>query len=714
MTIKHADPGTPIHDGENLSRREFAKTLGVGILISIAGGIPFTNRTTSADQNDSPLISERLHVGTDGVITVMTGKVEVGQGSRTEITQVAAEELDVRIEDIRLVMGDTDLVPDDGSTGSSLTTPRTVPRVRGACAAAKNLLVSMAAENWRVDSAVLKVENGTIIDSRSDRTITYRELAKTESFDESFNRGIAEDITFTPVKEWKIMGMPTSRINGSDIVTGAHHYPSDIVRPGMHYGKVLNPPAYNASLISIDTVAAEAWENVTLVRDTDFVGVTAPTSHAAQEALKDIAKAAKWKTQPQQSSKGLFEYFKGQISGDDDSKIRTIEETGSVSDGLAGAEKVLEASYEISHIQHATLEPRAAVAEWNNGKLTVWTGTADPFPTRKQLAELFDIAPDRVRVIVPDVGGHYCGKHSGEAAIQAARLAKEAQRPVSVRWTREEDFTWAYFRWAGLIESKAGLDSSGNITAWDFMSYNSVTSAFAPPYDIPNVLLRFANCESPLREGSYRAVAAPANLFARESFMDELSHAANADPLHFRLAHIKDDRLRTVLEAAVKRFGWKAKSERMSKNRGIGLACGTEKGSYVAACVEVEVERLTGAVKVLGVCQAFECGAIINPLNLRKQVEGAIVMGLGGALWEEIKFEDGKILNGSFGEYRVPRFSDLPEIESILIDRPDLPSTGAGETPMIVIAPAVANAVHAATGIRIRSMPLRADVLIRG
>lgn len=713
MTKNHFNSDTLIHDRSEFTRREFTKILGSGLLISIAGGMSFAGASRSADQNDSPLISERLHIGTDGVITVMTGKVEVGQGSRTEITQVAAEELDVRIEDIRLVMGDTDLVPDDGSTGSSLTTPRTVPRVRAGCAAAKKVLVDLAAEKWNIDRSSLKVNNGTIIDTRTDRKITFRELAQMESLDESFNRGIADDITVTLVKEWNIMGRPAPRINGSDIVTGAHRFPSDIVRPGMQYGKVLNPPAYNASLISIDTVQAKEWKHVTLVREDDFVGVTAPTSHAAEEALKDIAKSAKWKTQPQQSSKGLFEYFKKQVSGDD-SKIRTIEETGSVSEGLAGSDKVLQASYEISHIQHATLEPRAAVAEWNEGKLTVWTGTADPFPARKQLAELFGISLDHVRVIVPDVGGHFCGKHAWEAAVQAARLAKAAKRPVSVRWTREEDFTWAYFRWAGLIEIKAGLDNSGNLTAWDFMNYNSGTSAFSPPYDIPNVLLRFVRCESPLREGSYRAVAAPANLFARESFIDELSLSANADPLKFRLAHIQDDRLRTVLQAAAERFDWKNRSAKKSNNRGIGLACGTEKGAYVAACVEVEVERAIGAVKVLEVCQAFECGAIINPLNLRKQVEGAIVMGLGGALWEEIKFENGRLLNASFGEYRVPRFKDTPEIETILIDRPDIPSTGAGETPMIVIAPAVANAVHDASGIRIRSMPMRGEGLKQG
>lgn len=711
---KHCELSEVLHDQSDISRRDFVKILGTGILISIAGDISYAKQSSTNDKSDSTLISERLHVSTDGLITVMTGKVEVGQGSRTELTQVAAEELRVQIDDIRLVMGDTDLVPDDGVTGSSTTTPRTVPKMRRACAAARKLLVNMAAERWQVKSSFLKVSNGKIINLLSNQTITYSELAKIESLNESFNRGIENDVSVTPVKEWKIMGKSTLRINSADIVTGAHHYPSDIVRPNMHYGKVLYPPSFEASLVSIDLKPAETMESVTVIRDGDFVGVIAPTSHLAENALKAIAKTAKWKTQPQPSSKELFTYLKEHVSGGRDSKGRIVQKVGSVQDGLTNAEKVFQGSYEISHIQHATLEPRAAVAEWNDGKVTVWTGTANPFPVRSEIAKLFRLSNDRVRIIVPDTGGHFCGKHTGEAAVQAARLAKGAKRPVSVRWTREEEFTWAYFRKAGLIEIQAGIDESGNITAWEFTNYNSGTSAIATPYDIPNISSQYKSCDSPLREGSYRAVAAPANVFARESFMDELSYAVNSDPLDFRLKHIKDDRLKTVLETTAKQFKWDVKRKKKSKNRGIGLSCGTEKGSYTAACVEVEINRNTGAISVLKVCQAFECGAIINPVNLRAQVEGCIIMGLGGALWEEIQFENGKILNASFQKYRVPRFKDVPEIKTILIDRPDLPSVGAGETPMIAIAPAIANAVHASTGIRIRSMPIKSDALKQG
>lgn len=707
-------PGKGLPDQSEISRRSFVKMLGSGILISMVADVSSVKPSSAGAQTNSVVISERLHIGTDGLITVMTGKVEFGQGSRTELTQVAAEELRVPIKDIRLVMGDTDLVPDDGATGSSTTTPGMVPKIRKACAAARTLLVSVAAEKWHINGSSLTVSNGTIINTHSSETITYSELAKTEDFHEVLTRGTDTGVSVTPVKDWTIMGKSALRMNGSNIVRGVHCYPSDIVRPDMHYGKVLYPPSFGASLVSIDLKPAETMEGIIVVRDGDFVGVTAPTSHMAEKVLNAISKTAMWKTQPQPSSKELFTHLKEHVSESGDPNKQYVQKAGSVKDKLTNAEKVLQGHYEISHIQHATLETRAAVAEWNDGKVTIWTGTASPFPVRNEIAKLLGIPADSVRIIVPDIGGHFCGKHSGEAAIQAARLARAAKRPVSVRWSREEEFTWAYFRSAGLIEIQAGIDASGTITAWEFTNYNSGTSAIATPYDIPNISVQFKRCQSPLREGSYRAVAAPANVFARESFMDELAHAADADPLRFRLKHINDERLKNVLETAANQFNWDRRKNMPMKNLGIGLACAIEKGSYTAACVEVEIDRTTGAIRILEVYQAFDCGAIINPVNLRAQVEGCIVMGLGGALWEEIKFENGKILNASFHKYRVPRFKDLPEIKTILIDRPDLPSAGAGETPMIAIAPAIGNAVYAAAGIRIRSMPMRGDILKQG
>jgi isoquinoline 1-oxidoreductase len=326
------------------------------------------------------------------------------------------------------------------------------------------------------------------------------------------------------------------------------------------------------------------------------------------------------------------------------------------------------------------------------------------------LAEAFRIPPAKVRVIVPDMGGGFGGKHTGEAAIEAARLAKEANKPVSLRWTRAEEFTWAYCRPAALIEVEAALDEKNRILAWDFSNYNSGGSAIDTPYAAQNARIRYIPSNSPLRQGSYRALASTANNFARECFTDELAEAAKMDPLEFRLANLADDRIRVVLKAAASKFGWDERRKEKRPNRAIGLACGTEKNSVVAACVEVEVDPRTGSPRLLEICQAFECGAILNPANLQAQVEGCIVMALGGALREELLFANGKLKNPRFSTYKVPRFRDTPKMEIVLVDKKDVEPVGAGETPMIVVAPAMSNAIFKITGKRLRSMPFPANV----
>jgi nicotinate dehydrogenase subunit B len=333
---------------------------------------------------------------------------------------------------------------------------------------------------------------------------------------------------------------------------------------------------------------------------------------------------------------------------------------------------------------------------------------------RTELAEAFKIPEERVRVIVPDTGSAYGGKHTGEAAVEAARLAKAAGKPVKLIWSREEEFTWGYFRPAGVIEIRSGVSSDGLITAWDFHNYNSGPFGIETPYDIANRSSQFHATESPLRQGSYRGLAATANHFARESHMDDVAAMVGRDPLEFRLKNLKNDRLRAVLQAAAEKFGWgNAKSE---SNHGFGLACGVEKGGYVATCAEISIvpPEFLGAevtpgpptVKIERVVTAFECGAIVNPEHLKNQIEGAIMMGIGGALFEAVEFSNGRILNSRLSKYRVPRFSDLPVMETVLVDRKDLPSAGAGETPIVGLAPAVGNAIFHATGTRIRSLPM--------
>lgn len=687
------------------TRRDFLQVLGAGLLLAVTAEtapaqVPKGGRRGGGGGGGgrgATTIAARLHIGKDGTLTVMTGKVECGQGARAELTQAAAEELGVQPGQVTLIMADTSLVPDDGGTFGSRSTPSTVPAIRQGCAAARELLVKTAAKRWGVDAKAVSVRDGTAVDS-AGHSFSYAELAADEEAVNAFKAAGVNGADVTPVASWKVMGKPLPRPNGRDLVTGSHDYPSDITRPGMVYGKVLRRPSFGAKLLAIDLGPARALDGVTAVQDNDFVGVTASTTFLAEEALSAIGETARWETAPHPSSDQLYVYLREHARGG--------VPRNPFADEVAKAARSLRKTYNVAYVQHCPMEPRAAVAEWENGKVTVWTATQNPFAVRGEVARAFGLPDDGVRVIIPDFGGGFGGKHSGECAVEAARLAKAAGKPVRLVWTRAEEFTWAQFRPAGVIDAEASLDENGMLTSWHFVNINSGGNEIQSPYRIAKSRGVFVASEPPLRHGSYRALATTANTFGRECFMDELATLAGRDPLEFRLAHLDAGRLRDVLEAAAHRFDWTSRAKAKTPNVGVGLACGLDKGSFVAACVEVAVDREQGTFAVKRVCQAFECGKIINPANLMNQVKGAIVMGLGPALREEMKFAEGKMLNAAFSRYRVPRFDDVPELDIHLIDRPDLPSVGAGETPIIAIAPAIANALFAATGVRANSMPI--------
>jgi isoquinoline 1-oxidoreductase len=481
----------------------------------------------------------------------------------------------------------------------------------------------------------------------------------------------------------------------------------------MLHGKVFRPPAFNSKLLSVDTKKAEKLPGVTVVHDGDFIGVAASHPDTAQSALEVLE--IKTQAPAQISEADLFAALRKNTGGEARNGFggRSANETGSVQSGLAAAAKTLSQTYTVAYIQHAPLEPRAAVAEWQGEKLTVWTGTQRPFAVRDELAAAFHLSQDHVRVMVPDTGSGYGGKHTGECAVEAARLAKAAGKPVKLVWTREEEFTWAYFRPAGVIDVKSGIAADGTLLAWEFHNYNSGPAAIDTPYSVANKKIQFHPADAPLRQGSYRGLAATANHFARESHMDELAHLTGMDPLQFRLKNITDPRLRAVFEVAAQKFGWGKQAA--TPERGFGIAGGFEKNGYLATCAEVAIDRANGQVRIVRVVESFDCGAVVNPNGLRNQIQGSIVQGLGGAMFEAIHFENGRVLNPRFKDYRVPRFRDVPKIEVELIDRKDVPPAGAGETPLMGLAPAVAGAIFSATGIRLRGLPLMAKPLdLRG
>jgi isoquinoline 1-oxidoreductase len=664
------------------------------------------DRRPPSPEPDAPTIADWLHIERDGLVIVYAGKTEMGQNIRTSLAQAVAEELRLPVAAIQLVLADTACTPYDMGTVGSRTTPIMARRLHQVAAATRELLLDLAAARWQVERDHLRVGDGKIAHDPTGQAISFGELTQGQRLTQAYDDMVA----VTPADQWTVAGTSVAKVDGWAIVTGQRRYTPDLTRPAMLVGKVLRAPAFGARLTALDTTAA-ALPGIVVVHEGDFVGVAASDRLAATQALAAIR--AEWAIPAQIAAPDLYPYLKDHPAPQvEHQRFGGSEryECGSLTDGRAAADQFLAQTYTVAYIAHAPLEPRAALAEWIGSTLTVWTGTQRPFGVRGELAQAFGLPEDAIRVIVPDTGSAYGGKHTGEVAIEAARLARAADRPVKLIWTREEEFTWAYFRPAGVIDVASAVDGHGMLTAWEQHNYNSGAAGIQTPYAVTNQLAAYHPSQPVLRQGSYRALAATANHFARETHMDELAHALRRDPLAFRLQNLRDERLRAVFQASAAAFGWGARQP--LPGRGFGISGGTEKGSYVATCAEVAVDQASGQVRVVRVVQAFECGAIVNPNGLRNQVEGAIVQGLGGALFEAIEFANGTILNNHFSSYRVPRFADMPAVEVILVDRPDLPSAGAGETPIIGIAPAVGNALFAATGMRLRALPLAPQGLL--
>ena len=670
-----------------------------------------------------------LHVGADGVVTAFTGKVDVGQDNRTALSLRVAEELRVPLSGVRLVMGDTDVCPFDEGTFGSRSMPDAGELLRQVAASARECLVGIAAGRWAVAAGTLVAVEGAVRESGGSRSLAYGELV----------RGLrrvelaAGDAAVTPGPAEQVVGRSTPRLGAWQVVTGARRFTSDLALPGMLHGRVLRPPAHGATLKSADVQAAAAFPGVQVVQEGSFVGMLAANPFAAGRALATVV--AEWDRPGQPSEGELAEHLRTHPVEEEGWEGSFRRRIGDPDAAFSAAPVQVAATYTAAFIAHVPLETHVALADWGgDSRLTVWTGTQVPFGVRRELAEALDVREEQVRVIVPDTGGGFGGKHAGAIALEAARLSRAAGRPVKVRWSRGEEFTAGYLRPAAVIDVRGGARPDGTITAWEMRNTNAGMFGLTSPYEIANQHLEYQPAELPLAQGSYRALAATVNHFARESHMDEMAHALDLDPLALRLAHLRDERLAAVFRAAAERIGWAddvsgpsgpapsrarssgpAPSGIGSSGRppgvGVGIAGGVEKGARVATAVEVEV-GVDRRLVIRRVVTAFECGSIVNPDGLANQVEGATVMGLGGALFEAVHFADGAIQNGSMADYRVPRITDVPPIEVVLIDRRDLPSAGAGETPIIAIAPAIANAICAATGVRLRSLPLVPDGVV--
>jgi len=691
MTL--ARPARP-WDRTPVADREYFDILGPGLVAVLP---PRKPEETAASGWQPPTGGAWIHVGSDGRIRAFTGKAEVGQGTRTALQIVVADELRVPHDRVEVVMADTDVCPWDMGTFGSRSMPDASRALGTVAAGARETLVSLAAARLGTPGVELEAVEGDVRSRDGRGRVEYQDLVR----DQNRVATVAPDASRSPRARPVSLGRPAAADSAAaDVVTGRRAFVSDLRRPGMLHGTVLHPPTYGAHLTALDLSSVHDRPGVTVVREGDFVGLAASSPPEARAAMAEVR--ATWQEVPQPGEREIESHLRTHpLEGDawdQDQKI-----LGDAEAALARSQVTMQATYRTAYVAHVPLETHCALAEWDGPRVTVWIGTQTPFRTREAVAAGLKIPVEDVRVVVPPTGSGFGGKHGGELATAAARLARATERPVRVAFNREEEFRYAYFRPMSVIDVRAGGDRDGRLAAWVFHNVNGGSAALLPPYRVPNQRVDNELSRSPLPQGSYRALAATTNNFARETAIDEFAHLTGVDPFALRLMNLDDDRLVAVLRRAVEKSGWSGRIR--SSGKGHGLAVGLEKNSRVATIAEVSVDAQR-RVRVDRLVTAFEAGAIVNPPNLRSQVEGAVVMGLGGALFEAVRFAAGVVQNARLSQYRVPRFSDLPKVEVELMDRPDLPPSGAGETPMIAVAPAIGNAIFDATGCRLRTLPL--------
>ncbi len=518
-----------------------------------------------------------VHVGADGAITAFTGKVEAGQGTRTALAMLVGEELAVRPGTVRLTMADTDTSPFDLGTFGSRSMPIAAPPLRAAAAAMFRLLRAAAAARFGLPEQVLTAGDGMIAGPDGGPSASYGELVAGQRRVER----VPSDEPVRPAGNWQSAGRPARAAGGPDVVAGAKQFPSDLRQPGMLHGRVLHSPAAGATLRRVDTAAAGAMPGVTVIHDGSFVGVVAASEHAASAALAAIE--ADWVEQAGPGPADLEAFFRGHLTSGQGRNVAVREEAGDPRKALAAAAVRLDATYHAAYVAHVPLEPRVALARWDGGRLTVWAATSTPFRARQELAAELGVDEAAVRVVVPDFGGGFGGKHGSAVGVEAARLARAVGLPVKVQWTRGDEFTAGYLRPAAVIDVSGGMTAAGELTAWSFANIHSGPAGLLTPYRVPNQLTEYLPADGPLARGSYRALAATANNFARESHIDDLAAAIGADPVAFRLRHLDDERLAAALRAAAAEVGW---DEPQPDGTGIGIALGMEKGGRVATAAK--------------------------------------------------------------------------------------------------------------------------------
>jgi len=686
-----------------LDRREFIKLVGGGIVIFFTAGDPLTLQERRQGRGYPEDFNAYLLIGEDGRVSCFTGKIEMGQGIHTSLAQMLAEELDVPLNSVDMVMGDTKLCPYDSGTFGSRSTKYFGPPLRQAAAEARGVLIQLASEHLGVPAEKLMAKDGTIV-ARDDpnKKASYIELARGKKIE----RHLAKKPPIKHYSKHSISGKPTNRMDSEQKVTGEAKFAIDVRLPGMLYARILRPPAHGATLKSVDTSEAKKIPNIHVIQDGDMVAVLHKHPDVVESAL-NLIKAQFEPSESKLDNTTIFDHLKESAP-----EGNVVTEEGNLEEGKRLASISLARTYFNHYVAHAPSETHTAIAQVEGNKATVWASTQSPFRAQGEVAQTLGFPPENVRVITPFVGCGFGGKNQGNQITEAARLAKLSGKPVQVAWSRKEEFFYDTFRPAAVIQIESGLDSAGHIVFWEYQNFYAGDRSSQPFYNIPHHRVlsmggwggRSGGSVHPFGVGAWRGPGSNTNVFAIESHIDVLAEKAGMDPLQFRLHNLTDKRMKRVLMAAAEKFG-----ESFSKapsGKGYGLACTDYLGTYVATMAEVKVNQKNGEVQVERVVCAQDTGEVINPEGARMQIEGCITMGLGYCFTEEIRFSNGRILDENFDTYTIPRFSWLPKIETVLVDNPEMPPQGCGEPAITTMGGVIANAVFDAIGKRIFTLPM--------
>ena len=698
------DLNSQVKAGNSLPRRDFLKKLGGGIFLFFAPWPSLDLSELAAQQARRTLPKDYnafLQITEDGMVNCFTGKIEMGQGAITSLPQMMADELNVPLEKIKMIMGDTDLCPWDAGTWGSQTTQTFGPAMRAAAAEARGVLVGMASQQLGVPETQLDVKDGVVTDIKNPKNmVSYGQLAKGKKLEKFLD----VKPTVESFEKFTYVGKSYNHSDALQKVTGAAKYAGDLKLPGMVYARILRPPSLGAKLTTVDWADAEKIAGTKVVRDGDLIAVLNENRDRADEAVVKIKAEYSFDEKPV-NDKTIYDWF---INAEKNERV--LRTKGDLDAGRQQSSKVFESEYRFPYLAHAPIETHTALAEYKDGKMTIWAATQSPFGLQDGASRELELPLDKVRVITPFVGGGFGGKGMYVQGVEAAKLARLSGKPVMLMWTREEEFQNDIFHPAGVTKVRSGIDDQGLIKFWDYQIIMGGTRGGDTIYDVPNekaasysqkqggpALHAFAT-------GAWRAPNAQDNTFAREVQIDIMASAAGLDPVEFRLKNLKDEKMVACLKAVVEKFGYKpAKSP---SGRGIGVAVGTDAGTWVAEIAEIKIDKNTGKVQLVRIACAQDMGLCVNPQGALIQMEGCEMMGMGFTFSEEILFEGGKVNNPGFDSYEIPKFTWTPKMENVILERKDKAPRGGGEPAIIAVAAVVANAIYDATGARFYRFPM--------